>query len=393
MRFQPYQIFFPIGIAYAVVGVVLWPLFSLGWIAYPAVIHAHFMALGFLLQFVMGFLLTSVPKMTVTTPIQTWEKFVAYILSALPGFALVSPESLSITSPLIALTTFLFILFFFLTRRVRSGQRLPELYDLIGVGLAFGALGAIFLLCGQWFMSSAVFSEAIVRIGKVLMHQAMIYTLTLGVGSSLIQSILEWSQDNTLIHIGKKTQRTARLNKTIALSVLILASALGNGLAWDILAIPEFIRAALFSWMAIHYWRLHHRPVNGGSLAFGVWVSAWGSVVGLWLQALRPNLGVHALHITLIGGFGLMTLLIASRVSLAHVGYSLAIERRSRLLSLTIGTCLLAALTRLAAPLIPNAYFSHLTYAALTFLVACLLWSIYSIPRILGNHNRARKWG
>ena len=60
---EPFRIFFPIGVAVALLGVALWPLFHWQIINfYPGFIHARLMSVGFFGAFIIGFLTTAVPR-------------------------------------------------------------------------------------------------------------------------------------------------------------------------------------------------------------------------------------------------------------------------------------------------------------------------------------------
>ncbi len=71
---DPYRIFFPLGIFIGLVGVSVWPMLGLGWITYPnPVWHIDLLLQGFLFAFVLGFLLTSVPRFSQTWPTSKLE--------------------------------------------------------------------------------------------------------------------------------------------------------------------------------------------------------------------------------------------------------------------------------------------------------------------------------
>ena len=124
-------------------------------------------------------------------------------------------------------------------------------------------------------------------------------------------------------------------------------------------------------------------------LAFWLWISAWSLVVGLWAPVAAPAYAVHGLHISFIGGFGLMTLMIAARVTLAHGGYPAGLEVRLRAFPWIAGFALLAAFTRAAAFVDPRIYLHHLGYAAVAWVGAALLWLKAFGPRIVHLQEEA----
>ena len=63
-RGEPFRVLFPLGLVLGIVGVALWPLYALGWIAiYPAIAHQRIMIEGFVTSFVIGFLGTAMSRL------------------------------------------------------------------------------------------------------------------------------------------------------------------------------------------------------------------------------------------------------------------------------------------------------------------------------------------
>src|SRR5688572_11163431 len=63
-RAEPFRIFFPLGLASAVIGLALWPLFIYGALPiYPSVMHTRLMIEGFMAAFIIGFLGTAGPRL------------------------------------------------------------------------------------------------------------------------------------------------------------------------------------------------------------------------------------------------------------------------------------------------------------------------------------------
>jgi hypothetical protein len=81
---SPYKFLFCIGFIYALIGSGSWIFFRLGWMDYPTVIHGEWMMLGFLLSYVMGFLMTAIPRFLNAAVCKSWELIVAIILALLP---------------------------------------------------------------------------------------------------------------------------------------------------------------------------------------------------------------------------------------------------------------------------------------------------------------------
>jgi uncharacterized protein involved in response to NO len=104
---------------------------------------------------------------------------------------------------------------------------------------------------------------------------------------------------------------------------------------------------------------------------------------GAVLSILWRNVYVHALHITLIGGFSLLSILVATRVTLSHSTEGKAPEKSWRSIGIFTGLFLLAAITRVIAVFWPTVYLSHLSYAAILWLIGIFIWIALMIPRML----------
>src|SRR5215467_6399203 len=64
---DPYRIFFPLGIILGLMGVSIWPLYYFGITqGYSGRAHAFVQTDGFLYAFIVGFLLTAIPRFTGT---------------------------------------------------------------------------------------------------------------------------------------------------------------------------------------------------------------------------------------------------------------------------------------------------------------------------------------
>jgi uncharacterized protein involved in response to NO len=113
-----------------------------------------------------------------------------------------------------------------------------------------------------------------------------------------------------------------------------------------------------------------------------VWLAAWLVPIGLVASALWPDYRVPALHVLFIGGFGLLAFAIATHVALMHLGLeSVAAGRPPAVVALGVGF-LLALCARLAADA-SRTYFTHLGWAAGTWIAASAIWLGFLGPKLL----------
>jgi uncharacterized protein involved in response to NO len=368
---QPFQVLFPIGLLYAIWGALIWILFLLGWVPYPGQMHAHTMIGGFLFSFALGFLMTAVPRFTGSAPCKRWELQVATALSLfsfLGAFIHVS-----------SLLVLVFLSFFFLSRYRSRSYAPPKHFVFIPVGLTLGIVGSVM----TWMEISA---------GRAFQFQGTMLAFVLGVGGKLISALFGWS-DSPLVQIsslngvrnsegnGSKTWwDRPPMDAMAPMALLVLGFGLELTPAY---VLGRIFRASSATWVAMSAWKLYRRPQIKSRLTNWLWISCWSLVVGVWFYALIPTYAVHALHLMFISGFGLMTIVIASRVTLAHGGYDLEIESRSKAILWASIFIMLAALTRVLAPLTPS-YTQHLGYAAGAWIIAMIIWCVGFVPRIAG---------
>src|SRR5439155_5858680 len=139
---DPYRIFFPLGIVLGAMGVSIWPLYYFGITdGYSGRAHAFVQTDGFLYAFIIGFLLTAIPRFTGT---EAPSRTVQYGLALIVALSAVAFELQFFT---IGQTGFVLAHFTLITlaarRFMRRQQDPPETFSLVGLGLISGAVGAL----------------------------------------------------------------------------------------------------------------------------------------------------------------------------------------------------------------------------------------------------------
>lgn len=380
MRTAPYQWLFPIGFLGGLGGVALWIPFGLiPGNAYPGVLHAQLMILGFFLPVAGGFLLTAMPHFLAAAPASRTE--VALLcLSACGILGAVLAQRPAAPFGLAGLM--LLQLAGFALRRLRHAPRAaPAPFALLACGLALGGVGS---LLGWWH--AAVAPLRLAAAGHAMLVYGFPLAVVLGVGSDILPMFLGLGQrpapvrpaGTRLGYDRAATRRFAGYGAALCLSFA--------GDAWlarlGAVAPGALLRAIVTTAVLHREWRLCHCWRVPGYLARAVTLSAWATLAGVWGAALLPQYALHAAHGFFVGGISLLIFAVASRVILAHGGHDLQLERRSwAMLTLMLGMTL-ALLTRLAAPFTSN-YAHHLAYAALAWCIAVAGWSWIFVPRLL----------
>lgn len=349
---DPYRQLFSLGILLGLIGVAFWPASLNFRTPYSPMSHGHLMVYGLFLSFVSGFLMTAMPRMLGGRPASIWEVALALAFTGTSSFlALVG--RMTVANILVCLQ--IALLFAFAGRRYLTAQRRPPFgFVFIPVGLAWGGLGAT-ILCLSF--GGVPIPPLIYSLAKIGMQQGFLLNLILGMGSRLIplltrqvngpiESVVGKNRDALLIMLG--------FNATLVVEATHFSP-------WIYL-----VRATV---MAVAAWRLFgiHRPaIVKTFLGISIRFSVYSLVIGYLLIFFLPENFLPLLHIVFIGGFSCITIMIATRVVLAHGGHSTDLELESSAL-LLVGLLFLVSAAARAINMIE--------VAAIFWLVAVLVWS------------------
>jgi uncharacterized protein involved in response to NO len=359
---EPYRIFFPLGIAFGLAGVAIWPLYTFGLTAsYSGRAHALVQTDGFLYAFIAGFLLTAVPRFTGTGPP---SRPVQYALAAI---LLVSVAASELRAFALGTTTFVaahvMLLALVARRFARRQQNPPASFVVIGLGLVAGATGALITAAVALEIAPAAWDLT----GKRLLTEGMVLLLVLGVGGFLGPRLLGFS---ALPQRGQ-FQTGSALPWTVAGLAIFITVPVEYGLDLSWMAI---VRAVVVTAVIIPTLQLWRVPAARTTLSWTVWIANCILVVGVWHVAFAPRYRVDFLHMLFIGGFSLLILAVATRVTLSHGGKDPALEQRSWPLRIGLTLGLIAMLARIGAPFATASYFEHLAFAAILWMAGVICW-------------------
>jgi uncharacterized protein involved in response to NO len=371
-----YRVFFPLGMLCGLAGVAIWPLYAFGvTTTYSGRSHAFVQIFGFLYAFVAGFLLTAVPQFTGTQPpsLPTQLSLAAVLL-----VAVVSSELRVFAVGTVAFLAAHVMLLTLVARRfARRQQNPPPTFANIGLGLLAGAAGAL--------LTSGVTLELVPAswdlLGKRLLTEGMVMLLVLGVGGFLGPRLLGFAPPPT--HQLPSASSVSSVVESVtavesfAAGLVILVSLVAE-YGFD-LSQMAYVRAFVVSIVVIRSLQLWKRPAVRTTLSWAIWIAHWVIAIGVWVVAAAPRYRADFLHILFIGGFSLLILAIATRVTLSHGGHDLAQERRSWPLRIGVALTLVALLARLGAPFTATSYFSHLGWASLLWIAGMLVWGRYIV--------------
>jgi uncharacterized protein involved in response to NO len=370
-------LFFPLGIVLGVAGVSIWPAYALGLTAgYSGRAHAFVQADGFLYAFVAGFLLTAIPRFTGT---DGPRRPVQYALAALLVLAAAAFEVQAFAVGHIAFLAAHATVIVLAARRFRRRRsQPPDTFVLVGAGMmtglagaALNAAGALELLDPRWD-----------TLGRRMLTEGMVLLLVLGVGGFLGPRLLGFAP-MPLVQVGVVAPVRPRHRRYLAAAAVVVGSLIGEyGFGLDVLAHARAAAVTAVLLLTVRPWR---RPASPTTLAWCVWTGVWLVIFGSWLVAVAPAYRVDFLHVLFMGGFTLLILAVATRVTLSHGGHSLEAERRSWPLRVGLASGLFALITRVSATFTPNAFFEHLALAAAVWIAGLAFWGADLVRLIRGR--------
>lgn len=350
---NPYVILFTIGIACGLSGALLWILFSFHILDYyPRQAHATLMFSGFLWAFVAGFLMTAVPRMTQAGFAKLWEVITAVILVTITLLITLIQKTQLLFGVLLFQSLFLF---YFLLKRFLICRRVPF------EGFLFVPFAFVHLFYGV-----TAFNHG--SLGLFFLHsgEAFILNLICGVGSRLIPVISRISQA-----INPDQVTLQKKYREYFLFALFLNSTF---LIQDFYSIQIglLLRAFFIFVYSITHFKILRKPNAATISGWGLKSSILLLFSGYLFAGFFPEYQLSFLHLSYIGGFSMLTLMIATRVSLAHSGAGTEYELSAKVVGPTLFFFLLAAFLRFSS--LNNPISVLIPASAVLFTFACLAW-------------------
>ncbi len=356
----PYQILFPIGILSSLIAVGVWFVQHLNWFTAPAMlIHGKLIMGGFLWSFIVGFLMTAVPKMTGTRSATRLEMSVALILILALIF-----QSFVLDQRWFYGTNFVLISFLLLyagKRVLKTQKKVPVFFSHVGLAMIAGLLGCYFHFQNQHFL------------GIHLYHIATVLLLVLGIGTRFF---------SFLSGLPSEFESAPRSHQVIfhvfGLTLLLLLFLAGSLHAWAYFGI--FVLT--FSYL-LFVWKIFRKSERPSPLKYGVRIVALMIPFSFFMSWMQPQYYLAWLHLLFIGCFGLITYAVATRVTLAHGSYSLDFELRSPTLWLFVTFLVSGMILRVLYGYSSGDLRTHYLHLAAAFWVsAILVWSYSFFKRI-----------
>jgi uncharacterized protein involved in response to NO len=238
----------------------------------------------------------------------------------------------------------------------------------------------------QWIQLAVVAKVTLLWVGNLVFYLGCFGVLTNGmtyaingaillfvslilmIGRRVIPFFIERGVANPAVgnNVQLKQYRWLDISILVVFSVLFVNAIfmqipyLTSTSAWVLFGLNGF---RLFNWHTAGLWRV--------PLLWSLYLSAWLINLGFFfygLQATQVNLSILTLHIFAVGGIGLMTLSMMSRVALGHTGRD--IRKPSRWLGIVFFSLVCSAIFRAIIPMFTTQLYMYL------ILVAAILWCL-----------------
>jgi len=128
---------------------------------------------------------------------------------------------------------------------------------------------------------------------------------------------------------------------------------------------------------------VHRAPGTSDALATPLKLAFALLLSGFLAVLMFPAYRIALLHLTLIGGFAMITLTIATRVVFGHSGNRALLAGRNRWLKVSVFLMLFAMVTRVSGDFWPKIMASHYIYGALLWAIGAGVWAYYVLPKVL----------
>jgi uncharacterized protein involved in response to NO len=316
--------------------------------------HAHEMLYGYTLAVVAGFLLTAVKNWT--------------------GLPTLSGKPLMALFMLWCLARVLFLFGTTFLPWVAAADLL------FGLGLIMAITGPI-IQAKQWQQLAVVSKITLLWIGNVVFYLGCFGVITSGMQYAINGAVLLFI--GIILMIGRRvipffiergTSTKIQLKQYKWLDISIMLVFIGlflNAIFFNIAYLTTLLAWTLFALNGYRLFNWHTAGIWQVPLLWSLYLSAWLTNIGFFLYGLPSQSGLFSiltLHVFTIGGIGLITLSMMSRVALGHTGRD--IRTPSKWIKVAFLGLVASVLFRSVLPMLTMQYYPYWV------LAAAVLWMI-----------------
>lgn len=337
---------------------------------YPGPLHGLVQMQGFEMAFATGFLMTAYPRLIESAGTRAWELALALGL-CLGGVVVLSVGAWHPGQVLfLALTIHLWI---YAGRRLPGrGDNPPPVFVFVAFGLASASVGGFLIAHPQ---------PSLPGLGEALVFEGMLLGFILGAGSHLAPRLLY--RDRSESPTAGPAARRQAIRFALVAVALYAAFPIGAGVSGPLgYGLRGAIVLGYLGWVL----KLYRPPVTPTLHTWLLWLAFWCIPVGFLASAALPAHGAALRHITYAGGYGLMTLVIATRVVVAHCGFDVLWARTTAQVGVALAASALGAVIRVLSSAAGGWYWSAIAVAAGLWLVGSLWWAVVFVPKQSTHH-------
>ena len=375
---EPFRIFFPMGVLAGIIGVGFWPLHISGVLEwYPGQTHARMMAYGLFGSFILGFLGTAMPRMLSAPPLGTRNVLLLAILhTGMVAALTIQNVAWGDYLFLILLVTFVALM---LSRARHRKDTPPPGFIMVGFAFVCILAGSILAVLQHWHEA---LDSRWVSLQRLLSYQGFVLLPILGIGPFILPRFFGLPSPHDFPEMtipSTAWRRKAALAATAAL--LIIASFFIEVDGWFRTAYAvRFLTTLAYLLLEFPF---HRAPKLSSALGASLRIAFAVLVAGFIFIAVFPEFRVSLLHLTLVGGFAVISFTVATRVVFGHSGNLEKLKGHNRWLLVSVITMLLAMATRISGDFWPNIMLSHYNYGAIFWIAGVLLWAFFVLPKVL----------
>ena len=373
---EPFRLFFPLAVLVGLAGVSLWPL-HFGHVVplYPGLSHARLMAYGLFGGFIFGFLGTAMPRMLSVKPFTSFEALLLLIIYGAMAVAYFLAKIELGDKLFLALLVGFFACIAW--RFPKRQDTPPPGFILVLLGLLCAAAGAVLGILA----SNADEPPARPLLQHLLSYQGFVLFPILGVGAFVLPRFFGLPNPHDLPEATKPTAGwVARAWPALAAGILILLSFWLEADGWYRLGSAlRFVTSAAY---VIFEMPLFRRAKIKNSFSLVLKLAFASMLAGFFFVSLFPQWRVGLLHLTLVGGFAVITFSVATRVIFGHSGNLPLMAKPNRWLLWATGIMWFAMVTRISGDFWPKITASHYVYGAIVWAIGVIWWSWKVLPKI-----------
>ncbi len=379
LRSNPFRLFFPLGVLFALIGVGEWVFWSVGW-SIPAVsfTHASLQAQGFLSCFVVGFLMTAFPRFTGTEPAHLVE-IGAGLLSALAFLAATVWKEFAVAQ-MCFLALILTLMVFAIRRFPHRSKPLPPSFLLMGFGFLHALTGPLLVIASGLGDKNI----ELYTLGRQMTQLGFLLCMVLGITGQLAPFLMGYTADPEQGDDFRKGR--------LAFFIHGFSGALLYASFWMIPWMERpahFLRAVVVTAHLLLFARIARPVLKKTALIYFFTLSMWLIPAGLWTGAALPVYRIAALHFVFIGGFSLMIFSFGQLIVLSHSLEAALLNGRLIPLKIVGTTVVAATLMRVAADFFSGAYMILIHLSSGFWVLAAAFWLANLWPKMFFRKKAA----